>query len=171
MRERLVKNGVQAYHQRALGLVSAQLGIVVTIYLISTLKPWGRRSPAQVSRRLVLWGTLLPLGLLCAFGVYNHLRLRGYRAMEVPDRTAPGLSDGVYLGQASCAVPYEVEVTVRDGRFYALRATRNLDNHYARIAEAVLLRIERQQRTRVDAITGATTTSKCLMAAAADAIQ
>ena len=60
---------------------------------------------------------------------------------------------------------------MRGGKITGARATRNLDNHYAQIAEAVLLRIERAQTTDVDAITGATTTSKCLMAAASDALR
>jgi uncharacterized protein with FMN-binding domain len=169
--EALHGHSLEGYRSRAAGLAIGQLSIVVLVYFISTLKPWGRRKPPQVSRTRLLWGTLLPLGLLAAFGVYTHIQLRGYRTMQVEDATAAGLADGVRTGRASCAVPYEVQLRVEGGRIAGLRATRNLDNHYARIAEAVLLRIEHEQHTRVDAITGATTTSKCLMAATADALR
>lgn len=160
----------EAFHAAALRQVVAQLCIVVAVYFVSTLKPWGTRKPPEPNRRVLVTG-VVGLALLGAgFGLFNHQRLEALRNVEVADVRPTGLADGSYRGRAHCDFTYEVQARVESGKLVGLVAVQNRDNHYARIAEAVLARIQRAQTTRVDAITGATTTSKCLMRAAQDAL-
>jgi uncharacterized protein with FMN-binding domain len=109
-------------------------------------------------------------GIGIAFSVWNGLQLRGYRRMQIRDVPARELADGTYRGRASCGIDYIVDVTVRDGRLEAIEPVERRASRYARLAEAVLPRIVAAQTPGVDAITGATTSSKCLMRATESAL-
>ncbi len=167
----------QAYRSQSSTLALSQLAIVVFIFGISTLKPWGRRQSQQgiVSKQPFprVWllggvGTAAAVGI--ALSVFGYLNLRTYRNLAIEDVNIATLKDGLYQGSADCGFEYQLELGVRDGRLSTARVLRNRDAHYARIAEAVLTRVERRQSLQVDAITGATTTSKCLLRAAQNAL-
>jgi len=159
------------FARTSLWLAIAQLVVVVAIFFLSAIKPFGKRArEARVNRRVLVW-SVVGLGAVgAAAGVFQALQLRAFRALPIAAVTPAGRADGAYRGEASCGYDYEVEARLAGGRLVALRALRNRDAHYAQIAEAVFPRIIAAQRPRVDAITGATTTSRCLMRATQDAL-
>lgn len=163
---------LSAYADRALWLACAQAAVVITVFPISTWKPWGRwkrQFNASKTRVRIAVGALVALGL--SFAVFNYLTLRRYRTMAIPRVAITALADGTYEGGARCGFDYRVAVDVDRGKVTAIRTLRNRDSHYAQFAEGVLTRIVQTQRVPVDAITGATTTSRCLMKAVANALK
>lgn len=160
-----------AYADRALWLACAQAGVVAVIFPISTWKPWGRwQRTFNVNKTWlrVGVGALVALGVM--FGGFNYVRLQRYRTMVIRPVTFAQVADGRYEGSATCDFVYRVAVEVKSGAVVVIRPLRNRDSHYARFAEGVLTRIVQQQRVPVDAITAATTTSRCLMKAVANAL-
>ncbi len=159
------------YQARCLHLAAAQTAIVLLVFALSTYKPWGKvHREFRVSPRLVRWGVLGAGALGLAAGVFNAIQLHHFRTLEVDARPFGALRDGTYPGRARCGVDYGVVAEVTGGRLTELRVTENRTTHYARLAEAVTARIVTAQRAEVDAITGATTSSRCLMAATAHAL-
>jgi uncharacterized protein with FMN-binding domain len=71
------------------------------------------------------------------------------------------IEDGVYEGSFGYyGVDYGVKVTVKDHKIESIEVTETEEeDEYAKKAEAVLDRVIDEQRTTVDATTGATTTS------------
>jgi uncharacterized protein with FMN-binding domain len=139
--------------------------------LVSTFKPWGRfsrRFDVDPKKLRIAVAALATLGI--AFGVFNYATLRSQRNMPIPRATAEALDDGTYPGVAACDFDYAVSVRVERGAIAAIDVVNTRDSHYARFAEGVLTRTVDAQRTDVDAITGATTTSRCLSSAVANAL-
>lgn len=157
-----------AYRSSALDIALVQLAIVVVIFALSTLKPWGSRrgAPLHGRRRTAVLVAVVGAGLIGAgFGAWNHARLAALRALPVVDVDPSRLPDGTYRGAYDCGRPYAVAATIARGRVVAVVAIDDVDSTYGRLAEAVLARIVAAQTPAVDSITGATTSSRCLMKA------
>ncbi len=140
--------------------------IILFLCFISTYKPWGtRKKEYRVNRKVII----IVVGLLVVAGVVNSvlssMRLRKYRTMEIADSALSTLEDGTYPGEATFGFTYKVEVTVQDHKMTNITVVQNCRSPYARFAEGVIPKILKAQNANVDAVTGATTTSKCLMKA------
>lgn len=159
------------YQQRCLALAALQTGLVLTVFAISTIKPWGKvRRQWQVPRRWILLAVAISGALGIAFAAVNATMLHGFRTMPVHAPPVSELADGRYAGRARCGADYAVEAEISQGRITALHVTENRSAHYAKIAEAVTQRVLAAQAVEVDSITGATTSSRCLMLATANAL-
>jgi len=81
--------------------------------------------------------------------------------------------DGVYAGRASSwPNEAEVQVTVREGRMTGIELVRHRASWIGRRAEsAIPLRIIEKQSADVDAVTGATNSSRVIMHAVYDALE
>ncbi len=91
---------------------------------------------------------------------------RRVRAMPIGDVNLATVSDGAHRGTFTYGgFTYEVETVVRDGRIERVRVLQNRDSRYAKMAVGVADRIVARQTPNVDAVSGATTTSKALMKA------
>ena len=162
---------LSAYADRALLLACIQVAIVAAVFPISTWKPWGRwKRVLRVSARKVRIAVVSLAIIGAGFAVFNFVTLQRYRTMPIPPVAITELPDGSYAGAAACGYEYAVEVGIDGGRVSSIDVTKNRDSHYAQFAEGVLPRIVATQRVEVDAITGATTTSRCLMKAVANAL-
>lgn len=137
------------------------------IFIVSIWKPWGKRSSKREFRQRTV--IIITAVIFISTGIYIAMTTRmlnTYRSMVIQDTDLSGLSDGIYRGEALCgSFTYEAEAEVNGQRIVHLKMTRNRTSQFARYAEGVLPKILRQQNANVDAITGATTTSKCLMKA------
>ncbi|MCU0722561.1 MAG: FMN-binding protein [Planctomycetes bacterium] len=92
--------------------------------------------------------------------------------MEIGEVDVAAVPDGDHLGAFSCdGVDYRVSVSVADHRITAVRILSNRDEGHARKAEGVAAAILERQTPRVDAVTGATVSSKILMKAAENALR
>ena len=91
--------------------------------------------------------------------------------MEIADIDLKLVADGVYSGDFTYGrFTYEVEVAVKDHKIENIKMLKNRDSKYAKMAEGVIERIVQNQSPKVDAVTGATTTSKALMKAVENAL-
>lgn len=91
--------------------------------------------------------------------------------MEIVTVDLNEVMDGVYPGDFSYGkFTYEVEVTVKNHKIEGIKVIKNRNSKYAKMAEGVLARIIEKQTLQVDAISGATTTSKAFMKAVENAL-
>jgi len=98
-------------------------------------------------------------------GITVHERVNQIINMEISDVDPSRVPDGDYTGE----VPfmrhlYRVKVTVESGRIEKIDVLENgTENEYARKGLGVIPRMIKEQSPRVDAVTGATVTSRALM--------
>ncbi|UCF31937.1 MAG: FMN-binding protein [bacterium] len=159
--------------RQGVGAMAAGLSVLAILAFVSVLKPWGSRtgrsrfSPTTV--RIVVGGLILAGA---AFLTANAISLQRYRTMEIGHIDPASLGDGIYEGEAAdSSFTYRVRVTVRDGMILSVKAATNRRSPYALYAEGVFVKVINLQSPGVDAITGATTTSKVLLKAVANAMQ
>lgn len=106
-------------------------------------------------------------GVSCAVIVGTTAKLRSLDHLEMPDLS--GMRDGMYTGEYSLAPVYaRIRMTVSDGKISDLAL---LEHRCGRgqPAESVLEDVLRTQSLDVDAVAGATVSSKCILAAVRDA--
>ena len=101
---------------------------------------------------------------------FNKL-LYEVRNAEIKDIDLNEIADGKYTGEFSYGeTRCMVEVIVKDHRIEAINVLECGTPEYASKAEAVLDSIIDKQKTNVDAVSGATTTSKALLKAVESAL-
>lgn len=93
------------------------------------------------------------------------------RGMEIA-RVEPGsVGDGSYFGSfAYGSFEYRVNVKVASSRILSIDLLANRDTPHAKKAATVIERVLREQRTDVEAVSGATTTSKAILKAIENAL-
>jgi uncharacterized protein with FMN-binding domain len=93
------------------------------------------------------------------------------RNMKINDIDLNKVADGIYAGDYTYGkFTCEVEVAVKNNTIENIKVLKNCNTKYAEMAEGVIEKIMHAQSTQVDAITGATTTSKALMKAVENAL-
>ena len=119
------------------------------------------------------------LGVFCLLGIlggmWYHRTLQRYRAsveaLRIQDVDLSKVPDGVYVGsQDAVLVAAEVRVTVADGAIRRIEILRH-ENGRGKPAEGVLDRVMAAQSLRVDAVSGATSSSKVLLKALENALR
>lgn len=93
------------------------------------------------------------------------------RNLEFQDVDLSRIPDGTYAGEFGYGnFAYAVDVTVIGHRITEILVTKNRDGEHARLAEEVADYVLDAQSVQVDAVTGATTTSKALLKAIENAL-
>lgn len=88
------------------------------------------------------------------------------RQMEIQNVDTKNIQDGEYIGSFSYSgFEYKVKTIVQGHRIADIKILQNRDTKHAKSAEGVISEIIEKQSPNVDAISGATTTSKALMKA------
>ncbi|MEE4311906.1 MAG: FMN-binding protein [candidate division KSB1 bacterium] len=161
------------YAENGVRYLIIEAGVFIALIWLSIFKPWGaRRTKRRINRKVQIVLVSIVVMIFIAMSVMMSLSLDYYRNLEIADRTASGLQDGIYSGSAVVAgILYEADVEVKDERIVDVVFTENRESSYARYAEGVVPRILEKQTPNVDAITAATTTSKALMKAVEDALE
>ena len=95
------------------------------------------------------------------------------RNMTIQNIEVARVADGTYTGDFSYdGFTYEVEVAVEARAIRSIRVLKNrTSSERARNAERVLVSVVRKQSLKVDAVTGATTTSKAFLKAVENALK
>jgi uncharacterized protein with FMN-binding domain len=151
----------------------AQLVILVGVVVLSVVKPWGRRKahhewPRRITMALV---AMILIGLAFQLWIQN-VQLERYRKLPVPVIDVSMLRDGTYDGTETQAnFTYGVRVTVSAGRISNVEVLDNRDTHYSQLAALVVDKLIQRRNNDIDAISGATTTSKGLMLAVSNALE
>lgn len=166
----------QEYEQlqsRAVAAATAMVSLYLAIFVISAVRPWGKRDKdlfANIRRARIVVVSLAALGLF--FGVFNAIQLNRLRNLPIGEVDFTQLPDGQYAGAfEGGGGPYEITLEVHGGKLGDARLKVSRDSRYVQMAERVLLRVVEKQSLQVDAITGATTTSKCILKAAERAVK
>jgi len=119
--------------------------------------------------RMYLFSGLMVLFLLltsCA-----RKELTEVRTMEIQPIPLQAIPDGRYEGRFTYSnFEYAVEVLVENHQITGIRVLQNRTSDYAKKAEVVLEKVVKEQKTNVEAVTGATTTSKALLKAVENAL-
>lgn len=88
------------------------------------------------------------------------------RQMEIGDVAIDAIRDGEYIGAYSYSgFEYKVKTIVAAHQIKDIEILQNRNSKHAKLAEGVLSEIIKKQTPKVDAVSGATTTSKALMKA------
>ncbi len=94
------------------------------------------------------------------------------RQMAIKDVDIHLIRDGTYIGAFSYGgFKYQVKTIVNDHQIKDVVVLHNRDTNHAKRAEGVIPEILRNQTPNVDAISGATTTSKALMKAVENSLR
>jgi uncharacterized protein with FMN-binding domain len=108
---------------------------------------------------------LIAIAVISLSGCMNP-EINKVRAMSIVDVNISGIPDGKYPGSFSYGkFEYKVETEVAGGKIKNIVMLANRDTKHAKMAEGVLPRIIAAQTPHVDAVSGATTTSKAIMKA------
>lgn len=148
------------------------VALFITIFFVSTLKPWGKRKEDLVSnmrrlRRMLITLTVIFIG----FGIMSNVNLNKLRNMPIEDTDLSEIKDGLYEGSfVGGGGNYEVEVLIKEGKITSIKSHNDRLSRYEIYARPVTDRIVEKQNANVDGITGATTTSKCVMKAVENAL-
>lgn len=157
----------QQQHRLSYSLTLIALLILVFTFLISTLKPWGiRKKLISIRRKWIIIISMICFVLALSFSLLSYLSLSYYRNIPIEDTKLSGLADGNYEGEANIAgYSYKVLVKLSGNKISDIKIIQNRKSPYARFAEGIIPRIIEKQNANVQAISGATTTSKALMKA------
>ncbi len=160
-------NAYLSYSGQVVPAILLALAIMAFLVSITIFRPWGMREQRyELKRSTILWLTGSAVLISVVFGVMGYLDLEKYRNLEISTPDLRQIQDGTYQGAETYAgFVYLVECDVQDQMIKEVRIIENRDSPYARFAEGIIPRILTQQSPNVDGITGATTTSKCLMKA------
>ena len=133
----------------------------------------GERGNMSGKRKLLIAGAAVA-ALLVVFFTVVFVRLRRevarIQAVELAEHDLSKIADGAYRGTETFGSVFEVEVTVKDHRIARVEMLRDDGRKYARKAAAILEAVALEQWLEVDAVSGATVTSKVLLNAVNDAL-
>ena len=121
---------------------------------------------------LVKMRDLALLAILVALFGCASAEVKAVRNMPISHVDLTKVKDGAYKGDFTYGgFTYEVAVTVASGQIKDIGVVMNRTTRHAKMAEDVVKSILDQQRNDVDAVSGATTTSKALLKAAENALE
>jgi uncharacterized protein with FMN-binding domain len=136
------------------------------------LKPWGQRKLSiQINRKIVLSIGIISGLLIGASAISQYLQLSHYRNLPINELSLDDIEDGYYTGRVDYSFKYEVRVLIENKSIKKVEIVRNRDNHYAILATGITQKIIREQKIDIDAVTGATTTSKIFLKALEQAVK
>jgi len=159
------------FEQGTIIYTSLQLSLLVIIIFLSVFKPWGaRKTKLKVNRKIVIVSGIVIGILLAMSSVMQYSQLVHYRSLPITEINLSYIDDGKYVGKANYGFEYEVKVHVKNHKIENIEIIKNRDSFYARLAEGIKHKIIREQKVNIDAVTGATTTSKILMKAVETAL-
>jgi uncharacterized protein with FMN-binding domain len=111
------------------------------------------------------------LSVIALFGCASA-EVKAVRAMPINHVDLTQTKDGDYPGSfAYGGFKYEVVVTVANHEIKNITITKNRNTSHAQKAECVVSRILERQKNDVDAVSGATTTSKALLKAVENGLE
>lgn len=149
-----------------------ELLCIFILMIISVKKPWGRRRESKFINRKLAFYIVLPLVILGAAAAFmQSVRLNKYRQMPIKNTVLSGIKDGLHEGEAQVGnYTYKVRVYVENNKITKIEAADARKSSYVTYAEGVFAKIIKAQNANMDAVTGATTTSKAYMKAVEDAL-
>ena len=157
--------------QATAGLLAEALLLALTMF-VSIRKPFGKRDTKPFKYRKALAAVIIVAGVAGIIIMFrNQGRILKIRNMPINKIELSALADGEYDGTADLENGRVcVRVTVKDHRITEIEDTEPRDSVYAKYARGVFGKIIKEQTPNVDAVTGATTSSKGFMKAVENAL-
>jgi uncharacterized protein with FMN-binding domain len=127
-----------------------------------------------MSTSLIILVISLTVTLGSSIGLYKaaEKNMKHVHSLEIPPVDIQHLKDSVYNGSYSyLCMPYRVAVTIEKKQIKKIEVTKNYKRKWSKMAEKVIPRVLEAQNTNVDAVSGATTTSKALLMAIYNALE
>jgi len=148
------------------------VSLLFIIFFISTLKPFGRRSSDFLAENKIARVSIISIIILSAgFSVMGWMNLNRLRTMPISSPDLSTIGDGIYKGEYSDGGGvFRVEVEIENHKISKLDLETDRNSKYVDYARPVTIRVIEEQTLTVDAITGATTTSKCILKAVEEAL-
>jgi len=127
-----------------------------------------------MKKKLIIIGVLAIVATIATVGIIFLLKVNNYQntmsEMKFSNIDISSVPDGVYIGECDADLIYaKVEVTVKDGTLAKIVLLEHR-NGRGSTAEGIEQRIVEQQRIEVDAVSGATNSSKVIMKAVDNAL-
>jgi len=123
-------------------------------------------------KRKILFAIVILFALAFVLSSCAYKEMKKVRSMPINEVDLSNVQDGSYKGDFSYGgFTYEVEVTVKEHRIENIEILKNRDTKHAKKAEGVVEKVLNAQSLEVDAVTGATTTSKALLKAIENALK
>jgi uncharacterized protein with FMN-binding domain len=122
----------------------------------------------RISMRIhtAVFSLIVAIGTILATTGCTSREVTETRQMTIAPIDVGFVRDGVYQNDYTYGkFRYIVSVTVKGHKITEIQVLNNRSTKHAKMAEGVILRVVSQQRTDVDAVSGATTTSKALLKA------
>lgn len=158
------------FGHNAVIFATIDIAILVLIFAVSVAKPWGRTG-LKLKQKTALAVLLPVIAAGICFGVVNNAKLVKIRNMNIGSIDLSAVSDGTYDGHANVgSYVYNVKVDVKNHKITDIQSVNNRKSPYVTYAEGVFSKIIKKQSADVDAVTGATTTSKAFMKAVENAV-
>ena len=160
------------FQNEAIVYVLIQLVLILLVFGVSVLKPWGiRKVKRQIKQKTVVLILVPIIAIGIGFATINAVKLNKIRNMPIKNIVITKVNDGIYKGEAYVGnYTYKVKVTVENHKIVNIEGVDNRKSPYVTYAQGVFTKIIKQQKVDVDAITGATTTSKAFMKAVENAL-
>ena len=171
--EGIMRKQYQIYERNALLGIIMELLLLVAAVIVSVGKPFGKRETKEFKHRKLVLIFLIPciLGgiILTIQGEIRHVRLRN---TPIENIDVSQIADGEYEGESTFgSYTYQVRVTVSNHEITNIEDLEPRDSIYVQYATGVFSRIIDKQTPDVDAVSGATTTSKAFMKAVENALK
>lgn len=160
------------YWDQAVISLSIELVLLLITMFISIRKPFGKRNTKPFKHHRAVIVCLVPCMILCiAMMIWSEVNHINLRQTPVADIDIQKIQDGEYEGESHFGnYTYHVKVTVKDHQITEIEDIAPRESIYVTYATGVFKKIMKEQTPNVDAITGATTTSKAFMKAVEDAL-
>jgi len=160
------------FQQKAIVFNVIEVVAILLIFVVSVLKPWGIRNvKRQIKQKTVVMISLPLIAIGVGFATINAMNLNKIRNIPIKNIDLTKVSDGIYKGESQAGnYTYKVKVKVENHKIVNIEGLDNRKSPYVTYAEGVFTKIIKQQKADVDAVTGATTTSKAFMKAVENAL-
>ncbi len=146
--------------------------LLVLMLVISIAKPFGKkdRKESKHSKGILVAAAILMMAGVGLF-IASEVTLFTTRSLPIADIDVSQIPDGVYEGESSYGSnTVKVVVSVENHRITSIYDPEQSSSVFTRYATGVFHKIIEKQTPNVDAISGATTTSKAYMKAVCDAL-
>ena len=160
------------WNQAEISLIIILVMLTAAIF-IAIYQPFGRKEKEDYKHRKIV---LLMITIVVVAGVALFIKsestLVKTRNLPIQDMDASNLPDGVYEGETAYSQSViHVMVTVKDGKITKIEDPATDISTHTKYARGVFGKIIEKQNPNVDAISGATTTSKAYMKAVENALK
>lgn len=152
--------------------VLEEIILLILVVIISVRKPFGKRDVKPFKhRKIMIAGFTICVMIGIGFWIQSEIRHINLRNTPIANVDVSTVADGDYEGESIFgSYTYHVRVTVQNHKITEIKDLAPRDSIYVTYATNVLDRIVKKQTPNVDAVSGATTTSKAFMKAVENAL-